>query len=105
MFALASVVKRQKKNGKLPELTNKIPDLNQYDYLVIAGPNWGASVSTPVISFLNKIQDYTGKVISVDSSVGEFEKRYNSQFKKFAGNLNVTATENNDSDAVVSDLE
>lgn len=96
MFEIADVAKEQRKENKFPTLTSKIPDLTQYDTLVIAGPNWSAAVATPVISFLQKIQDFKGKVISLNTSVGQNDGQYNDDFKKQAKNLNVIATINND---------
>lgn len=96
MFETADVAKEQRKEKKFPPLTSKIPDLKQYDTLITAGPNWSAAVATPVISFLQKIQDFKGRVISLNTSVGQNDEQYNEDFRKQAKNLNVVATINND---------
>lgn len=105
MFKTSDVAQEQKKTGNLPKLASSVPNLSQYDALVVAGPNWSASLSTPVLVFLKNIQDYTGKVISVDTSVGQNDNKYNDDFRKQAGKLNVVATVNNDANKVTSLLQ
>lgn len=96
MFETADVAKEQRKEKKFPTLTSKIPNLKPYDTLIVAGPNWSAAVATPVISFLQKIQDFKGRVISLNTSVGQNDEQYNEDFRKQAKNLNVVGTINND---------
>ena len=105
MFETADVAKKQRKENNFPVLTSKIPDLNNYAAIVVAGPNWSAAVATPVISFLNQIQDFKGKVISFNTSVGQNDDQYNEDFKKVAKDLNVIATVNNDINEVKNILE
>ena len=101
MFATADLAKKQKAEKSLPKLTSPIPDLTGYDVIIVAGPNWSAQVSTPVLNFLEQIQGFAGRVISLNTSVGQNDNQYNDDFKKQAKRLNVVATFNNDPDAVV----
>lgn len=105
MFETADVAKKQRKDNNFPTLTSKIPNLDQYDTLVVVGPNWSAAVATPVISFLQEIKDFKGKVISLNTSVGQNDDQYNDDFKKQAKGLHVIATVNNDPNEVAGLLK
>lgn len=104
MFETADVAKKQRKDENFPTLISKIPNLDQYDTLVVAGPNWSAAVATPVISFLQEVQNFKGKVISLNTSVGQNDDQYNEDFREQAKGLNVVATMNNNLDEVINYL-
>lgn len=104
MFETADVAKKQRKDKNFPTLISKIPNLDQYDTLVVAGPNWRAAVATPVISFLQEVQNFKGKVISLNTSVGQNDDQYNEDFREQAKGLNVVATMNNNLDEVINYL-
>lgn len=105
MYATNDVSIKQREENNFPALTSKTPDLSQYDAIVVAGPNWSSQLATPLVTFLNEIQDYSGKVISVNTSVGQNDAQYNDDFKKRAGKLNVVATVNGDANAVLAALQ
>lgn len=105
MFATNDVSIKQREENNFPTLTSKTPDLSQYDAIVVAGPNWSSQLATPLVTFLNEIQDFNGKVISVNTSVGQNDDKYNADFKARAGKLNVVATINGDANAVLSTLK
>lgn len=104
MYATNDIAIKQREENNFPALTSNVPNLDQYETVVVAGPNWGSELATPLVTFLNEIQNYNGKVISVDTSVGQNDDKYNANFRKGAGKLNVIATINGDVDEVVSTL-
>lgn len=104
MYATNDVSIKQREENDFPALTSKTPDLTQYDAIVVAGPNWSAQLATPLVTFLKDIQDFAGKVISVNTSVGQNDDKYNADFKNRSGKLNVVATVNGNADEVVQNL-
>lgn len=105
MYATNDVSIKQREDNNFPEVTSSFPDLNQYDYLVVAGPNWSSQIATPLVTFLKDVQSYNGKVISVNTSVGQNDDQYNADFKIRAGKLNVVATINGNADQVIAALK
>ena len=51
MYATSDIANQQLASGKLPALTNSLPDLRQYGTIVVGGPVWSAEVATPVRRF------------------------------------------------------
>lgn len=52
--------KRELETGDLPELKSDMPDMNAYDLILVGGPVWWYTVSTPVMRFL-QLADFKGK--------------------------------------------
>ena len=45
-----------------PELSEHIPDMDEYDIILLGYPNWWASIPMPIASFLEEY-DFSGKTI------------------------------------------
>ena len=71
MYVTNDIAIKQREENNFPALISNVPSLDQYETVVFAGPNWGSELATPLATFLNEIQNYNGKVISVDTSVGQ----------------------------------
>ncbi len=50
-------------NGKMPELSGELPDLSEYDRILIGTPVWNADMSNPVASYLEQA-DFDGKTVA-----------------------------------------
>jgi flavodoxin len=61
--ALTDEAKRELQKNDLPALKKNPPDMSSYDLILIGGPVWWYTVSTPVMSFL-KQADFTGKRVA-----------------------------------------
>ncbi|MCH3921613.1 flavodoxin [Limosilactobacillus sp.] len=94
MYKTADIAKQQMRAGELPQLTNQLPDLTDYDLVLVGGPVWTYSPSTPVLSFLHALGDYAGKVAPFYTSVGnngDYERQFadeNPQLRVLTGNDN-----------------
>lgn len=58
--ALTEEAKRELQAGDLPALKKSPPDLSPYGLILVGGPVWWYTVSTPVMRFL-KDTDFSGK--------------------------------------------
>lgn len=56
MYQTSDRAKAQIAAGKMPELTASIPDLQRYGVVLVGGPVWSGSPSTPVRAFLQAAQ-------------------------------------------------
>ncbi|MFD1318337.1 flavodoxin [Loigolactobacillus zhaoyuanensis] len=54
MYTTADIATEQIATSQLPPLNNALPDLQQYDTILIGGPVWSAKVATPVRTFLQQ---------------------------------------------------
>ncbi len=50
-------------DGKMPELTGALPDVSEYDRILIGTPVWNNSMANPVLSYLQQT-DFDGKVVA-----------------------------------------
>lgn len=53
----------ERDDGKMPELTGALPDISEYDRILIGTPVWNDSMSNPVLSYLEQT-DFGGKVMA-----------------------------------------
>ncbi len=53
---------QERESGNLPELSGELPDLSDYTTVYIGGPVWTYTVSTPIMSYLEKT-DFEGKTV------------------------------------------
>lgn len=70
MYQTSDIAKAQLANNELPKLTNQLPNLNDYDLLLVGGPVWSGNVSTPVRSFLGQLGNYQGKLAPFYTDAG-----------------------------------
>ncbi|MDY4502377.1 MAG: flavodoxin [Lactobacillus johnsonii] len=88
MYKTDEIATAQINNNQYPELVNEIPNPDQYDLILVGSPVWRGAPATPVHTFLEKIQNYSGKVASFYTDAG-MANGYEETFKQWAGNLNV----------------
>lgn len=50
-------------SGNLPALSGTLPDLSQYDTILVGGPVWSYTVSSPILSYLEQT-DFAGKTVA-----------------------------------------
>jgi len=83
--ALTEEAKRELNANNLPALTGKAPDMSPYDLVLVGGPVWWYTVSTPVMSFLREA-DFAGrKAAAFCTHEGGVGKTF-ADFKKQAKN-------------------
>jgi flavodoxin len=82
--ATTEEAKRELETGDLPALKKNPPDMSSYDLILVGGPVWWYTVSTPVMSFL-KQADFAGKRVSAfcthEGGVGKFFLHFKEQAK------------------------
>lgn len=82
------VYKKQRLLNRLPNLINELPDLHNYDTILVGGPVWDGQVSSPIMSLLNKMQGYNGRVAPFSTGWSDTGK-YDEDFNIHAGKLSV----------------
>lgn len=94
MYETSDIADRQKANDKLPKIITPMPDFAKYDNILVGGPVWSYSSSTPVLSFLKILGNYSGKVAPFYTSIGNngaYEKIFTEENPKLnilPGNAN-----------------
>lgn len=82
MAAMAAQTRLERATGLLPALDVELPDLEQYDTILIGGPVWSYTVATPLSHFLSQM-DFTGKTVApfwTDAgSPGDYEEDFAAQ--------------------------
>ncbi|MBB1124172.1 flavodoxin [Limosilactobacillus albertensis] len=91
MYKTDEIATAQIKNHQYPALVNDIPNVDQYDLILVGSPVWRGAPATPIHNFLNQIQNYSGKVASFYTDAGT-PNGYEKMFKQWAGKLNVLPT-------------
>lgn len=73
--ARTEVPKQELESGVWPELKNPLPDFTQYDLILLGGPVWWYTVSTPLRSVLQQA-DFAGKKVAPfvthDGGMGDY---------------------------------
>lgn len=88
MFKTDAIATDQIKNNRYPALTTPVPDVSQYDLILVGSPVWHGAPATPVHTFLDQIQDFSGKVAPFYTDAGT-ANGFEDTFKQWAGKLNV----------------
>lgn len=88
MDATNRIYQQQLKQNRFPQIITPLPDLKQYDVILVGGPVWDGNVAAPVIEFLSLIQDYQGIVAPFSTAWSE-TGNYQENFVKRAGHLNI----------------
>lgn len=82
IYETSDRAKQERDSGKLPKLTGKLPDVSNYDLILVGGPVWSGAVATPVMSFLDQM-DFKGKAVAgfwTDSGdPGEYAANFDDQ--------------------------
>lgn len=90
MYETSDIAKEQLKTGKLPPLSHPIPDLTDYDMVLIGGPVWSGAPSTPVMSFLSELKDDNLQLAPFYTDAGTAGD-YVAAFNRIAGKHTVAA--------------
>lgn len=53
----------ERDDGKMPELSGELPDISEYDQILIGTPVWNDSMSNPIASYLEQT-DFNGKTVA-----------------------------------------
>ena len=80
--ALTEEAKRELTTGDVPALKKDPPDMTPYDLILVGGPVWWYTVSTPVMRFL-RLANFAGKKMSAfcthEGGVGKYFSHFNEQ--------------------------
>ena len=69
----------ERESGELPELTGVLPDLEEYDTILVGGPVWTYTVSTPLMSYLTQA-DFNNKNVAAFWTYTNDEGTYEEDF-------------------------
>ncbi|WP_164509864.1 flavodoxin [Lacticaseibacillus porcinae] len=84
MYETSDQAKAQRQSGQLPTLTEPLPDVAQYDVILVGGPVWSGALSTPVLSFLAALPDSPAVLAPFYTDAGD-AGNYEADFKRVAG--------------------
>ena len=89
VFSEVSAEAREERNsGNLPELQGELPNVQDYDLIIVGGPVWSSTVSTPLMSFLEQM-DFQGKTVAPYWTDDGMPGHYETDFIEQAQNANV----------------
>lgn len=101
----------ERESGNLPVLSEEIPSIEDYDTVLIGGPVWTHTVSTPIMSYLEQV-DFQGKTVApfwTDAGTpGDYETDFSSQVQngevqKGLGLSNASSYEENELSIVLDE--
>lgn len=70
MYATSDRAKNQLATGELPPLANPIPELDQYDLILVGSPVWSGQPAVPVKQFLNQLTNFAGHLAPFYTDAG-----------------------------------
>lgn len=74
--------RQELERGRLPALRHPIPLMNAYDWILVGGPVWWYTVSTPLMTFLREA-DFAGKNVAAfcthEGGVGSYFEDFKAQ--------------------------
>lgn len=77
MYEASDRAEEELESGELPELTGELPDLSEYDFILIGGPVWSEKAAPPLAAYLSQT-DFGGKVVvpfwTYNSNEGAYEE-------------------------------
>lgn len=96
MYAVNDVALKQIDDNDWPQLSDKLPDLSDYDLVIVASPVWSGYPATPVHTFLDQLQaaNFKGQLASLYTDMGS-KGDYEAHFKQWAGQLPVVSFNEN----------
>lgn len=90
--AVSDRVFAERDAGKMPNLQGTMPDISQYDRVLIGTPVWNASMANPVLGYLQQT-DFGGKTVApfwtyvTDQGTTEKDFKSNAKNARMAGGL------------------
>ncbi|WP_075353242.1 flavodoxin [Desulfovibrio sp. DV] len=79
--AAVDVPKQELESGNLPGLQGAPPDMSRYDLVIVGSPVWWATVSTPMMRFLQQA-DFAGRRVAGFNTNGGGVGRFHQHFKQ-----------------------
>lgn len=83
MWKADAEAKAERNAGKLPELEGALPEITDYDTVILGGPVWGQTISNPMLAYMRKT-DFNGKTVSSFWTFYDHDENYNGDMKKEA---------------------
>lgn len=84
MYEASDRAEEERKSGNLPELVGQMPDLGNYDMVLVGGPVWSETLAPPVMSYLEQ-NDFAGKTVApfwtYNNNEGGYEEDARSQIR------------------------
>lgn len=93
MFATDDVFKQQLADNQMPHLASHLDNATDYDLILIGGPVWDVTVSSPVRTFISQLHGFRGQVADFSSAASD-TGAYENDFKKLAKQAGLTAVSN-----------
>jgi len=78
-------IKKQLKSKKYPQIEENIPDFSKYDTVFVGFPVWWYTIATPVLSFLEKADFNSKKVVAFSTQGSNFGTSF-TDFEQMAKN-------------------
>lgn len=75
----------ERRENKYPALKGELPDISDYDTILIGTGIWGFTMSNPVFSFMRSM-DFTGKKVSGFWTFYDHDEKVNNDMKAEAKN-------------------
>lgn len=88
MYRTDDIATNQINSNNYPALVNVLPNMSQYDLILVGSPVWHGRPATPIHTFLNEIQGFNGKIATFYTDAGT-ANGYEQTFKDWAGNLTI----------------
>lgn len=75
----------ERKDNDYPALRGELPDLTNYDMVIIGGPVWGFTLANPVTTFLRET-DFSGRTVSAFWTFYDHDEQYDNAMRENARN-------------------
>lgn len=79
---VSAEAREERRTGNLPELKGELPNIEDYDLILVGGPVWSMTVCSPLINYL-KLTDFNGKDVvgfwTDDAQAGNYFNDFKSQ--------------------------
>ena len=85
---VSAEAREERNSGNLPELQGELPNVEDYDLIIVGGPVWSSTVATPLMSFLEQM-DFQGKNVAPYWTDDGMPGHYETDFVEQAQNANV----------------
>lgn len=77
MYEASDRAAEELESGNLPELDGEIPNLSDYDLILVGGPVWSQKAAPPLVNYLSQT-DFDGKAVAAfwtyNNNEGEYEE-------------------------------
>lgn len=85
---MATRARSELETGKLPPLLGKLPDMSNYDLVLVGGPVWWNTIAPPVMRFLEET-DFKGRNVAAFAAYALAPAHYERNFAAQARNASV----------------